>query len=373
MEKNGVSNFDGIDSLRGFLALVVCAAHAWQIFVYPITGAGTLAGFSLVLAARLAVMCFFCVSGFVIAYSVQKNISRYGEFRLGEYSLSRGLRILPPLLFVIILFYFFAELAALTGINTLPEGSAGARPRYETQVGQQMLCLVTLCAFGELTGWLNGPLWSLQYEILLYVILGLLAVGLFNKNLAARSIAGGVLLVYVYFIYSKYTFYKSGEIVWFSSFAFGAAGFVVTRYLSTRLSLTMFFVSLLLSMGLFALHDPAKLLGDISAIPKLIIGQHAFAIACTMLVVLLAKVNACRRFAGIGSYSYTLYIVHFPLMLLAYFVIVNRVPPYSSFTGWVIAGFAVGVVVLISRALSKIIEDAPRQRAWTNRFLAAYR
>ena len=195
------NNLQGLDSIRGILAVVVCIAHAWQIFLLPLDGNIATWENLFPVAARLAVIWFFCISGYVIALSVKRNIIRFGEFNGIEYFLSRTFRIMPPLIAVSILIYFLAEIAIIFGVDQLPHDVSSARSIYLVDIKTQILAIKTFCADGNLSGGLNGPLWSLQYEIQLYVLIGL--VSLFNRrNWFIRLFALGAIFVYFNFAFS---------------------------------------------------------------------------------------------------------------------------------------------------------------------------
>src|SRR5438132_224703 len=156
--------------------MVVVAAHAWQIFVRPLdNGAVTWGTYVFGLGARVAVLAFFCLSGFVITLSIAENTRRHPAFDPLAYLSARAFRIAPPLLVVIALTFVTQVVLIMAGYNFVPARYA-ARAVFITDPIEQLTALGSLCLSGELTGrWLNGPLWSLTYEIRLYVIAGLLA------------------------------------------------------------------------------------------------------------------------------------------------------------------------------------------------------
>src|SRR4051794_2067746 len=76
----------GADSARGLLAIIVCVAHSWLIFVYPVDSGRTGAAYLFGIGARMAVIGFFCLSGYLIAMSIRQNHLRNGgAFQLREY------------------------------------------------------------------------------------------------------------------------------------------------------------------------------------------------------------------------------------------------------------------------------------------------
>lgn len=371
---NNHLKFEGLDVLRGLLAITVCIAHGWQIFIMPIDGLNTYIGNFLGLAARLAVLCFFCISGFVVALSIKRNIDKLGDFHPMEYVASRAFRIIPPLLFVIALAYLLVQIADFLEISNLPEGITGARTKFETKPNTQLRCLVTLCIKGELTGILNGPLWSLQYEIQLYVMLGLLATVLFMKrNFTGRVLALFILISYVTAIFhirdAAGNFHM--QIIWFAIFASGSFGLIALNKLTTRVLLTLIGIGFSICSILISTYSHSRIMSDLDSSWELILAQLIFGMACAAAIVFMSRKGGNESMAALGKFSYTLYILHFPVFLMTYFLIVNYFPVYSLSIGWVITLCAVVCCILFSNYLSKIIENTRAQRDFFRSLFAA--
>lgn len=357
--------FQGLDALRGVLSIVVCFAHSWQVFIAPIEGSTTVSGYLFGLSARFAVLWFFCLSGYVIALSIKKNVDRFGDFRPTEYFSSRAFRILPPLLSVIALVYVIAKVAAIYGVASLPEGVSGARGSYSVNLKYQLYCLTTLCAQGDLTGTLNGPLWSLHYEIQLYTVMGLAAVVLFYKRYwFVRLLAAGALVGYWQnaFYLRSLSGDLSPQILWYITFGIGVCGFCFFSRASLRVLYALSVVGLGIGTYLFAAFDPAKLLAEIDRTVQLISAQVAIGVACTAIIILLSRTSVSQRLGDLGKFSYTLYIVHFPLLLILYFVLANSRVSYSLSLAWGIAIAAAVGCSLFARAISGVIENTAVQR-----------
>jgi peptidoglycan/LPS O-acetylase OafA/YrhL len=310
-----------LDSLRGILAVIVVSAHAWQIFGVPagLEGAGWIATVTG-LAARVSVLAFFTLSGYVIAASVAANVAAHGSFRADQFALARAFRISVPLVAVILMTVVLeAMLRALDATTaTAPEA---ARKTFRTDPLGQLRALYTLCVRGELTGaWLNGPLWSLTYEIRLYVVSGLLAVVLCGSGWIGRAAAGILLYVYLSAI-DAFGSAVDLQKVSFAAFLCGAIAYrfrqAPTRYLLgvAMLALTAAAARLLAVRG--------SVVEGLDKDPLVLAAQVAAFIAFAIAVVLIGRGPAWRVLQGAGSYSYTLYIGHFPLLLAAYFACEN--------------------------------------------------
>jgi peptidoglycan/LPS O-acetylase OafA/YrhL len=141
--------FHLLDGLRGFAAILVVLYHMprylQQWFACP--------------NAFLAVDFFFCLSGFIIAYSYEHRIVRGMSF--GDFCLSRLIRLYP--------LYFLGSLLGLISVCILAYGSGGSHKLSDLLVAS-LLSLLVLPNLGR--AWsnhnvfpLNGPAWSLFFEL----------------------------------------------------------------------------------------------------------------------------------------------------------------------------------------------------------------
>lgn len=358
-------NVPGFDAARGIFAIIVCVSHSWQVFVLPTAPALTAWNYVFGLSARLAVIGFFCLSGYLIALSVARNIDKYGYFRGDEYISSRAIRILPPLLFAIVLAYALYRLAVFLGIDSLPPGVSGARATYFDDLYDQWLSLATLMTDGNLTGTLNGPLWSLQYEIQLYIILGLVAYFLFStRGRWFRIVAVGLLLLYAHKAFYLYSLSGATtlQFLWYSMFGLGVATFLLAPRTNRAVGWLIASASLAGAAILFLRHDSLTLVNDLDTSAALMWGQFFSALFICAAIGLAADGNTGRSLAPLGRFSYTLYIVHFPLMLFSYFLLVNSGVRYSTSVGWQIAMLASFASVFFAYFASRFVENTRAQR-----------
>jgi peptidoglycan/LPS O-acetylase OafA/YrhL len=362
-----------LDSLRGVLSLVVVAAHTWQIFIHPAGAIGTpWSAMVFGLSARVAVMAFFALSGFVITGSIASNIERSGAFEAERYLLARVFRIVPPLLTVIagtVVLYFILDLFGALQV-TLP---GAARRAFTIDPTGQLWAIASLCTQGELTGaWLNGPLWSLTFEIRIYVVAGLLAVAFFGRGWLARLTACVLLWVFVTSIKLDAVFTSGIDLqaASFAAFLCGAIAYAFRNSSILRLSGAAILFGLVAVLR--ASQARASLPDAIDSSPVLLAAQVAVAGACASLIACVAQGREWPVFRRAGEYSYTLYIGHFPLLLAAYFLLAKFRPelltwPASAPTA-VIAGFTAWV--LLSK-LGRRIEQPQLQRQAVSQLLGA--
>ena len=341
-----------LDALRGLLSVFVVAAHAWQIFSYPQTGDGW-ANLVFGFPARAAVLCFFCLSGYVIAMSIHGNMRRNGTFDPLEYASSRFMRIAPPLLGVFALTWLFATILNAAGASHVGLQRA-ARPDFLADPVGQLSALMTLTIYGDLTGKLvNGPVWSLVFEIQLYVI-SALAVLAWSCRGTRRNVALVLLVVYVC-VFGAYGLKL--RTLTYVAFGFGAAGYVL-RDVGRRPLL----------WGLAVTIPVAALFGYWASFYSMIYLDGAmpwifFQVAASAVFALLVVVASRASFnLQVSDYSYTLYILHFPLFLFVYFLAQHYWPEGLARWATPLAIAAVPLAVLASAGVGRLEKMRLRSR-----------
>jgi peptidoglycan/LPS O-acetylase OafA/YrhL len=149
-----------LDLARFIAALLVVACHYLQhgVFGAPLTT--ILPDFG-----REAVMVFFVLSGFVIAYTTEQK-----NHTARAYVLARCVRIYSVALPVLLLAFAVAGLAAMYGVR-----SADVYPLHKPwlYIPFHLLFAGEMWNLSELPPWLI-PYWSLGYEVWYYVLFGVL-------------------------------------------------------------------------------------------------------------------------------------------------------------------------------------------------------
>ncbi len=288
-----------LDSLRGISALVVALAHGMAIFIEPLLPGVDLNVF-LVTAAQASVMVFFALSGFLIGKSIAGNIARGGEFDLGAYARARALRIYPPLVFAVLFTMLLVWLARIGLTQALV-------PRAFTSTFEQAFgSLMLMNGFLSPTLSINGPLWSLSIEVWYYVIAGLCFTRRPVLVLAAMALfASGAFFSRYFVAYSP---------VWFAGLLLS---FVHPRLAHKRAAaIVVLAAGALLAAAAWALRQYAWSKADES----IVLFNVCFGLAFALGLVLLVNGSRLRlRFlSGTAAYSYTLYLIHFPLLVVAY-------------------------------------------------------
>lgn len=160
---------NALNAMRLVLAATVIVSHAW-----PATGAGPDPAFGGQTLGTWAVVGFFLVSGFLITRSATRRSP-------GRYARDRVLRIYPGYLVAMAVTGFvIAPLSTVATGASYDVGDAVSwfvhnLPLYEQHVAQ--ISISDTLAGTPVPVW-NGPVWSLFFEAVCYVVVGVMVVAL---------------------------------------------------------------------------------------------------------------------------------------------------------------------------------------------------
>lgn len=312
-----------LDSIRGICALLVLAAHARAIVFVDLpdhSNPGIITkGFYFLTGIHFeAVVVFFVLSGYFVGGAVVAAI-RNGTFLWNRYAGARMTRLWVVLVPALLLTF----LCDRVGIWSSPETYAGecfglwaSGPSLEKPADfgivsflGSLLFLQTIETpfFGT-----NSPLWSLAYEFWYYVLFPVAAVGLsFLKQRVVSRALIYLLVLTVLIIWLPADILRNGWI-W-------TMGVIVALIRSRALGSTFTRVPQWLVVALTAVPLGAGLVSSRLInhwITDFFVGG-AFAL---WMVFLPTRVRALRWFEPAGRYlsaiSYTLYLTHFPLLVL---------------------------------------------------------
>ncbi len=329
-----------LDFFRAAAALGVVAAHLTITHLAPSDGFFERSG-------HLMVLVFFVLSGFLIAASVDGkaiDAKRYTALRLG-----RLWSVLIPCLLITL-----ALQLTVGAIN--PQHAAAFQRGHSALRFTLPIFFLNEVWFNSAAPPFNSPLWSLAYEAWYYAFFG---VGIFVRSPVRRVI---ILLVMAAVVGPKVLALLPAWLIgvallkiirrraqlrpwaWpvlLGSLALAAAWFVFNPQWPQLIGhQPMFFSAAFLSDYIFGLAIAGVILGV-----ELLWGQRAPAPWIDLPV---------RKAAAV---SFTLYLIHFPLMVTA-----GAILPYDPANPWHICGI-VAVILAIALALGSWIE--PQRRSWT--------
>jgi peptidoglycan/LPS O-acetylase OafA/YrhL len=312
-----------LDFLRGLAALLVVSEHLRAFFfvTFPeLQSPGILAkAFYLVTGlGHQSVMIFFVLSGYLVGGSVLTALEK-GKWSWKSYLLRRMSRLWVVLIPALVLTLLWDKIGyahapagyegayrAIYNTGPTPTGPAEwSLPLFFGNMG--FLQTISIPCFGT-----NSPLWSLANEFWYYLLLPLLLTVFLPGRLLVRvpSLLAAMLLILL--LPSTVLF---GGVIWLS----GVAVFFLIRKASVRPIVThplWLGLGLLLTVGMLL----ATRLGTMGWG-----GDLALGLACAVLVAGLACTSSANSLyekmsAGMSDISYTLYLVHFPLMAFIFFV-----------------------------------------------------
>ena len=292
----GVVHLAYIDGIRGFCALYIVLQHLLGV-------AGYTRGWLLLIVGwgGYCVAVFITISGFCLMLPVSKNanVLRGGA---GLFYKKRVRRILPP--------YYFVLLLSVLVYPSLTRGVVTFRDLSQGLMLRSLAAhVVLLHNWSDETKYMfNGPLWSVAVECQIYVLFPLIVLlwrrlraPLSLSCIAVFSIGASVLLGY------------RGNVHFLLLFALGMWGAESAGNLA-RLRYGIALIPLL-GVGLVLGTVRVPIVGDIcvGALASILLAQWA-----TVSQSKLRNMLSWKPLATLGSFSYSIYLVHaIPLLLLA--------------------------------------------------------
>ena len=312
------TKYQWLDLLRGASALLVCANHLRAaMFVDHSALSASSAGVKLFyfvtgLGAQ-AVIVFFVLSGFFVGGSVLK---RRTSFSFPVYLLTRLTRLwvvlLPALLLTFLVDRITGTIAPgiLSGQETaiLNSGPAGDFDNSLRGFVRNLLFLQTIT--GPVYG-SNGPLWSLANEFWYYLCFPLAYLVVANGRSAWVRVSAALSLGILGWLVLDNML--AGLLVW----TLGAAAYCVPQ--RHRLARPLAPLAVAGALALFALALVLSKTGVLADSP----GIALLGLASSGLIIALRTLPPMPRVLAaftelLARCSYTLYLTHFPLVLLAY-------------------------------------------------------
>lgn len=352
------NNIKFLDFLRGFASLIVLFSHSYQIIIAPVNH--SLIGI-IGLIAQFSVMVFFVLSGFLISNSISKLLTSTSYSSLPKFFLfsiyfkKRVNRIYPPLIFSLF-FTFIIYLIFKFTYNS--SGFFLYNYNFVARDGVLLDFQSFIVSFFFLNGFIvnnissNASLWSLPYEFWYYIILGVVLIFFSRLSFFIGLIILFSLSVFKISFFIYFLVWLSGCIIAIihnnnrsiSTYFF----YVFALLLTITFALSCFYI-----LSSFDANHPSDLPGKIIVLFNFFSG-----LSFSLLLYFLIKRNFSINIPFLinsSHYSYTLYLIHFPVILLYYGFFQEKIHSSSSFI--LFSYFFVNFFCIIfSRLISKKIE-----------------
>lgn len=335
-------NLRALDVLRGLLAVYVLAGHArwllwtgqakWADGSHPVWQNVLAASSGLLRYGHEAVMVFFVLSGFFIHLRAAQQQAKGGSvsFCSADFFRRRVRRLLPPY--------------ALALVVTVAADSVGRQicpALYAGQIGDVLLdenfahknfttaavlpALAGLPSAGGVDFGSNGPLWSLAYEVVYYALYPLWLLLRQRTAVAAYVIPVGVAVAVV--VAPQLRFASAVLASW----PLWIAGAALAECLSRSASIKHGWLALPVGAALVL----ATLVPNHSLrLPLYVIGGVALVLFFATRPASFLHSGPVRLVESLGLGSYSIYIFHFPLLVLASALVFSRLgtrPPHGWF------------------------------------------
>jgi len=324
------TNLEFLDGLRGLAAAFVMIGHArWLLWEgynegfmthperYSFLGKMMVYTLSFFRYGHQAVLFFFVLSGFVIhlKYSIALKKNKDLSFDLGNYIVRRLRRIYPAFIFALLLTWILDSTGAISGFTIYVHQTPNALINTNITNDHSLPNLFGNLFFlqgGRVGTWgTNGPLWSLKFEWWFYILYPVLF--LVNR----RSVTASAILVIL--ISFSTLFIRFPEM----SFAISVLQYLLCWWLGGILAdiytgriviKYSWLAGLTLIIPLLIVFE--KKINNAFLDTGWAIGFFGLLSAMFYLREKGFRHKWLGRIKWLGDSSYTLYIIHFPVLVL---------------------------------------------------------
>lgn len=353
-------NLRSLDSLRGLLSVYVLAGHArWLLWIgwdawrqqpHATFVTALAAGSAVLRYGHEAVMVFFVLSGFFIHFRAAHDLAKAEPprgFDVADFFRRRARRLVPPYLFALLLTvcldaagrWLYAPLYSGTTGDALLDGNIG-RGGFTMASILPALCLLPGSAgrpFGS-----NGPLWSLAFEVIYYLLYPLW-LGLRQSGGATAAYGSGTVLCVVSLAMpTMRTGFVGSVLAHYPVWLAGAALVeLIARHRWPRWCLPM---AAALAVVFFA---GSQRLGALPGAVLLLyaLGGTAAVFCFARLPARCSEWHLSRLTELLGLCSYTIYICHFPFVALACAAVFHAFGQRPSGGGMAVGGGLAAVLL----------------------------
>jgi len=329
--ENKRSSLQFLDGIRGLAALYVMIGHArwllWEGFTqgyilhpqqYSLLNKSLMYFFSAFRFGHEAVLLFFVLSGFVIHLRYSRNIAQLGpdaKFDLFPYLKRRSRRIIPPLLFALLLTFILDNIGAYYNFSIYHANTFSDNINQNITNDHSVLTLagnlLFVMKFYVPVFGTNGPLWSLAYEWWFYLLYPIF----FLITRRSLVLATGILILF--FVLAQFHIFP----VLLLNKVFGLMlcwwlGALLADIYNGRIKISFVYLtplSLLLLPLILGYFN--SLSYEISSLLWSLAFIGTFSI-CFYVQESGYKLRILNSLKWLGDMSYTLYVIHMPIIVI---------------------------------------------------------
>lgn len=354
-----------LDYFRGLFASLVVFSHTYQILLLPlIYDKNSLVLKLIQFIAAYSVVGFILISGYSIASSLHNNYFKNNrKIIIKDFVKKRIARIFPPFLLsilIVICVVFFIHYFSLNGSETYLLENSKYIPREKAVYDWELITynLIFLNSFipGIKTITMNGPLWSLNFEVYFYILL--LTLSLFfisdKSNTLEKYLA---LFIFIGIICFQLYLNNKQFLYLIIVFFMGALSYYISYYKKYKIcnlkKVLLIISSILFFLLIFKTHYfyPYTLEGYNLMIVLSIVMSLFYSSYFSKKNLYFNKI-----FYSISKYSYTLYVIHFPLLLLFLSIFHVKLYKMSSLEICLLLLFCNFIIFKLSKYFSYIVE-----------------
>jgi peptidoglycan/LPS O-acetylase OafA/YrhL len=356
-------HYKRFDVVRGLAAIAVLWFHVIDIYMTRLTGYDRRLVLLSEILARHAVLVFFLLSGYLITVSILANIRKNGRFDAVHYLTSRIARIYPPLcgaMLIILVAWALIHAFGLPGAAHygLPTDKFVAVDSFSVSASDFIRAL--LMQDGLLVT--DNPLWSLYAEFHIYLLAMLGAMAYCARGgLRYLWLCVGMLLFAIWsYLWIWFVFYA---LVWALGAVLALAHGATDRIrLVTRWSAgAAVACAIVLAVWFAVAHNyDAFVVNRSPLLPGFVV--QGFCSVCYAYLLFSSRVlNRAmpEALAATGNFSYSLYVIHYPLLLLGLSLTQNWMG-HSVGRTLVVAIASIPAMLYLSKWFARYFEDQQR-------------
>ena len=351
-----------VDGMRGLAALYVVLSHAWlQTWPEALYGDHP-SGWTMALTGWMnhgvdAVVVFIVISGFCLMLPVVKRDGTMGSGGVPRFFRKRARRILPPYYAALVLSLAFGALLLVPNTHSLYDET---RPFTLKAVILHLLLLHNL-QMNTVTK-ISVPLWSIAVECQIYLIFPLLLM--VRRRLCTAAVLGGT---YIVGLALGNLLYKSSfeGLVPIYVFYFALGMFAAEVICGNRTRLYVWIGASAAVVFLAFSLNPVLLKTLWAHLLVAICGMCALIVCAQWPGNPLTRLCAWRPVAWVGSFSYSLYLVHFPVQQLIWQDMVRPMGLSKEATFAIMVTIGTASIVLFSYLFYLVFERPFTTPVWS--------